>query len=65
MEERKEERTVLITLEIPADVFGLKVIRRDTAGYESEEYVCLGMLRDVQSCVEKARSMENEKTDAE
>ena len=47
MEERKEERTVLITLEVPADAFGLKVIRRDTAGCESEEYVCLGMLRDV------------------
>ena len=47
MEERKEERTVLITLEVPADAFGFKVIRRDATGYESEEYVCLGMLRDV------------------
>lgn len=47
MEEIKEERTVLITLEIPADVIGLKVIRRDTEGYGLEEHVCLGMLRDV------------------
>ena len=44
---KEQERTVLITLEIPADAFGLKIIRRNASGYESEKYVCLGMLRDV------------------
>lgn len=60
-----EERTVLITLEVPADAVGLKVVRYDMQGYESIENVTWGMLRDVQNRVEKARSLENEKTDAE
>ena len=47
MEERKEERTVLITLEIPADAIGMKVVRCDAQGIESMENVTWGMLRDV------------------
>lgn len=52
MKENEEERTVLITLEVPADAIGMKVVRCDMQGYESVENVTWGMLRDVQSCVE-------------
>lgn len=47
MESKAKERTVLITLEIPADAIGLKVVRCDAQGYENVENVTWGMLRDV------------------
>lgn len=49
---KEQERTVLITLEVPADIFGFKVIRRDTAGYESEEYVYGNALGRTEPCRE-------------
>lgn len=47
MEGKAKERTVLITLEIPADTTGMKIVRCDTGGYESVENAAWGMLRDV------------------
>lgn len=47
MEGKAKERTVLITLEIPADAIGMKIVRCGAEGYESVENVTWGMLRDV------------------
>lgn len=47
MEGKAKERTVLITLELPADAIGLKIVRCDMQGYENVENVTWGMLRDV------------------
>ena len=47
MEGKAKESTVLITLELPADAIGLKIVRCDMQGYESTENVTWGMLRDV------------------
>ena len=47
MNDKVKERTVLITLEIPADAIGLKMVRCDAQGYESVENVTWSMLRDV------------------